>query len=300
MIIGAQLARLWGLGRQDLPEDDLVEPTAYRGWKRLWQSIPHVGNDPDLFERLDTIEWDLIILLDACRYDVLASIADDAVVTRVRSPASATPEFLSAADKTGIFDGTTYVSGNPQSGEHSPGEVDHVPVYEERWDEDLATVPPDPIYDIAEDYIQEGNRVIAHTLQPHYPHLSCPGDQTAPVPGGLHPRYFDNRFHNENLQALLANGFLDLKTARRSYKKSVKFAWQKASHFAAGLADDGYRVVVTADHGELFGEWGFVEHPMGVPVPSLVNVPWIVFEPRPTSETPKNVNDRLAALGYKE
>ncbi|ELZ24419.1 hypothetical protein C475_12542 [Halosimplex carlsbadense 2-9-1] len=302
MILGTALAKAWRLGREELSAGgELAEPLAYRAWKRLWQAAPAVGRDPDLFERLDATDWDALVLLDACRYDTLGAVADDAVVGRARSPASATPGFLAAAEAHGVFDGATYVSGNPQSGEHSPGDVEHVPVYEDHWDDDLATVPPDPIFEAAGSRVREGERVVAHTLQPHYPHLARTGDRTAPIPGGLHPRYFpEERLRGEKLQALLANGYLDLGTARRSYERSVRFAWETAGRFAADLAADGHRVVVSADHGELFGEWGFVEHPMGVSVPPLVDVPWVVFEPRSGADPAESVGDRLAALGYAE
>jgi len=138
-------------------------------------------------------------------------------------------------------------------------------------------------------------------MQPHYPHICRLDGQTTAVPGGLHPRYFDdNRLRDQKLQAMLANGYVELDRARNSYQCSVRFAWERASRFAAELSRDGYRVIISSDHGELFGEYGLVEHPMGVSVGGLVDVPWVKFEPVADLTSKKNVTDRLAALGYAE
>jgi len=295
------LAKLWQvIGSHQQAEIDSTEPFAYRAWKWLWQRTPELSRGSDLFERLEAVDWDVVILLDACRYDFLADVTTDAVVDQARSPASATPNFLSLADESGVFDGSVYVSGNPQSGKQLPGDVDHRPVYDEHWDDDLATVPPEPVYDVVREELDSRQRVVAHTLQPHYPHICRINGRTNPLPGGLHPRYMDRELHNQSLQALLVNGQLDLRRAQRSYERSVRFAWERASYFAIDLVDRGYRVVVTADHGELFGEWGFVEHPVDISVPAVRKVPWVVFEPSESYDTSAAPSERLAALGYVE
>lgn len=38
---------------------------------------------------------------------------------------------------------------------------------------------------------------------------------------------------------------------------------------------DAERVVITADHGEAFGEWGFYGHTVGCPHPVVRRVPWV-------------------------
>jgi chemotaxis signal transduction protein len=37
---------------------------------------------------------------------------------------------------------------------------------------------------------------------------------------------------------------------------------------------DAGKVVITSDHGNAMGEWGVYEHPLGVPIDSVKNVPW--------------------------
>lgn len=278
------------------------EPFAYRAWKWLWQRTPRLGPSPDLFDRLDRLDWDVVVLLDACGYEVLRAVADDAVVARARSPASATPEFLRKAESAGVFDGTAYVSANPQTDGRPLGrDVEHVPVYEEGWDESLATVRPGTVYEAVRDRVAGSRPVVAHTMQPHYPHVVEVGGRTVPVPNGLHPRSSPvDISEDQKLQALLSGGTVSLRDARASYRAAARFAWARASAFAADLASDGYRVVVTSDHGELFGEYGLVEHPVGVRLDALLAVPWVVFEPGTDDSVPADTADRLAALGYVE
>jgi len=84
---------------------------------------------------------------------------------------------------------------------------------------------------------------------------------------------------------------------------------------------DADRIVLTADHGNAFGEWGLWGHPDRIPIRVLREVPWIVtsasdsgeYEPDLALTTPERtddagadeadptdeqVADRLAALGY--
>jgi hypothetical protein len=75
------------------------------------------------------------------------------------------------------------------------------------------------------------------------------------------------------------------------------------------------RVAITADHGNLFGEWGLYGHPMHTPVPALLAVPWaeatgVDRRTRdPELEPPESLpvsrvygetdeRERLEALGY--
>jgi hypothetical protein len=77
------------------------------------------------------------------------------------------------------------------------------------------------------------------------------------------------------------------------------------------------RVAITADHGNLLGEWGLYGHPLSTPVPALITVPWAETtgvdqetrtpaveppEPLPVSRVygEDTEAEQLAALGYRE
>lgn len=297
------LVRLWhSLGRSSAGDPSPSEPFAYRGWKWLWQRLPSKSPRVDLFDRLESTDWDVLLILDACRADVLADVATSAVVDTVVSPASSTPEFLDAAHRRGVFDDTVYVSANPQTDDRSPGsDLTLVPVHDDGWNDSLNTVPATNVFERVRAHLDASDPVVGHLMQPHYPHICDIDGRTQPVPNGLHPEAFSNEWlADQTLQAVLASGAFDLGRARRSYEASVEYAWRKASAFASELAAGGMRVVITADHGELFGERGFVEHPVGVRIGPLVRVPWVVFEPVSGVERERAPGEQLTALGYRE
>jgi hypothetical protein len=280
--------------------DPSREPVSYRAWKALWQRLPS-RTTPDLFDRIEETDWDLLVILDACRYDTLARVADNAAVERAVSPTTNTQVFLERAAERGCFEGATYVSANPQTDKRSPGDgIEVVKLYESEWDDALSTVPPAPVYDTAISRLERGDRVVAHTVQPHYPHVCEIGGVVRPVPGGLHPRGLPFATDDAmKMQTILSSGAMDLGRARRSYRAATVFAWRAASETAARLAADGYDVVVTADHGELFGEWGFVEHPVDVNLDGVLSVPWVEFSSSAVADE-KAAIDKLEALGYVE
>ncbi|MDG5775388.1 hypothetical protein VB773_10930 [Haloarculaceae archaeon H-GB2-1] len=289
--------------------DVSTEPFSYRAWKWLCQKRFAAGWDADLFDRIDRTDWDALLILDACRYDTVAAVAEFAAVDRAVSPATATPEFLQRAHESGVFEGTTYVSANPQTRKYDPARnYRHVDVAESLWADDVATVPPKPVYEETRRHVEDGDRVVAHTVQPHYPHVTELDGEVRAVPNGLHPHNLDvNQDGPFSIQRVLANGLVDLDAAMLSYEICAKFAWRTACEFAAELSSDGYTVAITSDHGELFGEWGLVEHPNEIPIRQLVGVPWVVFEPpngetedRPGEADVEEPTDRLAALGYLE
>lgn len=274
------------------------EKATYRAWKRAWQLIPDLTQST-LFDQIEATDWDLLIILDAARYDTLRDIATG-VVSKAVSPASSTPEFLKAANRNSVFADDYYLSANPQVERHDV-DAAHIEHADHLWDDRLETIPPGPVYDRAAELVRDGESVVAHTVQPHYPHICRINGDLEPVPGGLHPAETDIELH-DIVQGYLTNGNYALVDARRSYEICTEFAWNEAQAVAQRLRRDGYSIAITADHGEVFGEYGFVEHPVGVSIPPLRAVPWIEFTPAedPTSnDEPESIDDRLRALGYR-
>jgi hypothetical protein len=74
---------------------------------------------------------------------------------------------------------------------------------------------------------------------------------------------------------------------------------------------DSEQVVISADHGEAFGEFGTFRHPKYVPLPMLKKVPWVrtTATDKKTRKpdnvldssedlTTEEVNDYLKQMGY--
>lgn len=72
---------------------------------------------------------------------------------------------------------------------------------------------------------------------------------------------------------------------------------------------DAQSAVISADHGECFGEWGIYSHPAGIFHPSLRKVPWVrtsgtenetrtpVLEAK--SNHRQSIQEQLNSLGYR-
>lgn len=134
-------------------------------------------------------DWDILIILDGCRYDFFEKVYRDYLngkLEKRRSPGSCTGEWL-AKSFPGKYD-ITYISANPyinsygvtlhgcnkkysyswKATEHFSKIVD---VWSFGWDENLGTVPPKCVNE-AYFSSQYDNRTIVHYIQPHPPYLS--------------------------------------------------------------------------------------------------------------------------------
>jgi hypothetical protein len=119
----------------------------YRVQKRLFQHLA-IWNESDQLTRLRAADWDILIVLDACRSDSLRASAGWPIDTAV-SPASCTPQWLQSAASRGIFESTHIISGNPQYEKiESAAETVNIDrCWETDWDEQCQTVLPEPILD---------------------------------------------------------------------------------------------------------------------------------------------------------
>jgi hypothetical protein len=89
----------------------MSEPLSYRIRKFAVQQASRFIPRGDQHEQLKELDWDVMLVLDACRFDVFNEIVEWPV-KRMRSPASKTSEWLTAAEESGLFEETTIVAGN--------------------------------------------------------------------------------------------------------------------------------------------------------------------------------------------
>jgi len=285
--------------------------------------------------RVTAEEWDTLVLLDACRYDMFAERAD-AVAGRVGgecrlesriSLGSTSEEFLERNFGDGTFHDTVYVNTNPYLPRLGlDGGTFHAVIdLLSEWDDDLQTVRPETVVEAAQEARDRfpDKRLIVHFMQPHYPFIGETGrgidargwrrDGTAGPDGGETDS--DSVGAASVWQRLRRGDDLDIDRVRAAYAENLDIALDHAGALADALPG---RTVLSADHGNLVGErfrpipsgrkYG---HPYGVYLPELVRVPWFVIEAddRPTirsdppleqrSPSDGNVEDRLRALGYR-
>jgi hypothetical protein len=129
-------------------------------------------------------DWDVLIILDACRYDYFARTYRDFLSGKLekrRSLGSSTPEWRVETFKKSYED-IVYISGNPYINSRSKVKgfagSDHffrvIDVWESHWDAMAGTVHPKDMNEVSKKLFGkfEGKKFIIHYLQPHAPYLS--------------------------------------------------------------------------------------------------------------------------------
>lgn len=261
-------------------------------------------------------EWDTLIILDACRYDLFArrSTLPGTVETR-RSRGSSTVEFLRGNVAGRDLRDTVYVTANPQLYRYRDEldarfhDVIHVWM-EAGWDEEHGTVLPETTTAYAREAAAryENKRLLVHYLQPHYPFIDA--DM------GFDRGHIDKTADEDVFWLRLMDGRLDVSPTViwKAYARNLDRA---LPHVESLMMDLDGRTVVSSDHGNMIDErafplpmrvWG---HPKGIYVDSLVTVPWLVFDDGHRKEivaeesvTPRRavadevVTERLEELGY--
>ena len=255
--------------------------------------------------------WDLLVVLDACRPDALRSVSDEFEfvedVQVAYSKGSSSQQWIRTnfgprhRDRVSR---TAYVTGNPFSesllDERDFGTLDEVWRY--AWDEQSGTVPPRPITDRAIQVGRESNpdRLVVHYMQPHFPSLADPelGSEIDP----------DGNVWINSVWDRLESGDVDRETVWEAYVENLRIVLEDVETLLENV--DADTAVLTADHGNGFGEADVYGHPRTRVHRSLRAVPWMVTSGRdsgtyePKRESPKReapddaVQDRLQSLGY--
>jgi hypothetical protein len=283
--------------------------TAYlRALQAVGRRLPY---GTSVYER----EWDVLVVLDGCRVDALRAVALDfpalGPVDTARSVGSSSSEWLKRTfdpDRAPV-DRTVMVTGNTWTDRYLDAAafaaLDEVWKY--AWDEELNTVPARAVTDraVSAGRDRDPDRLVVHYMQPHHPFVPDPlaGD------GGL--ARTGTASSATNPWVLLRNGEVSRERVRAAYRANLRYVLREVSALVENVAG---RVAVTADHANLFGEWGLYGHPMHTPVPALLRVPWVETEGKgrrtrePALDPPEPLpvsrvyggsdRERLAALGY--
>jgi hypothetical protein len=271
-------------------------------------------------------DWDTLVILDACRYDAFQRAAAehglDGRLERRISRESGTPGFLRENFSDGQFHDTVYVTANAYVNTLLNDDTFHavVPAWRDNWDDELNTVTPEAMGAACRAALEQypNKRHVFHFVQPHEPFV---GEQRLGVrDSALREKALgrEAKAHAEREPTSferLARGDLSKETVWSAYRSNL----DRAMPVVHDLLDEiPGKTVVTADHGEAFGEfaWPFpirvYGHPLGVLIPALTEVPWFVSEADErrdiTSEPPRQreqfddgtAAERLRMLGYVE
>lgn len=278
-------------------------------------------------------DWDVLVVLDACRVDALRAVAPEydflGPVERSVSVGSHSFEWLAktfTTDRRGTVRNTAYLTANthaqmlfvdgdtPPYERTVPGRPDWDAVDAEEFgrldmvwraghDDDLGNVPPrrvtDRLVDVAR--TEDHDRVIAHFMQPHVPYIA----------GAIAEDRDPTDLERAPLDAF-ARGEVDREAVWELYLDNLRLVLDEVELALENL--DADTVAITADHGEAIGEWGDVDHREGSLHPVVKTVPWVettaadegTYEPDPAAEaaTAEDAADdaaverRLRDLGY--
>lgn len=255
-------------------------------------------------------DWDLLIVVDACRFDLMRKVASDYEyineVNRFRSIDSMTllwmeKNFVPTYDTE--MSETTYICGNPFSKQALDEDDFFVldEVWKYAWD-DPGTVPPRAITDrtIATAREHQPDRLIAHYMQPHCPFMGRPN-----LTQGKQLDKFGNQDWDDVWQKLRA-GEVSHEEVWNGYQENLEIALDDIKILLENV--EAEKVVITSDHGNALGEWLVYGHPPTMPMDCLRVVPWIEttaadhgeYDPKiePDMDHETDRKEQLAALGY--
>ncbi|MWV39293.1 hypothetical protein [Natrialba sp. INN-245] len=262
-------------------------------------------------------DWDTVLVLDACRFDMFEQQHDlPGRLERRRSRSSHTTEFLRANFDGRTATDTVYVTASPQlyrwSDEIDVEFHDVINVwFEAGWDETHGTVMPKTMAEYVREAVERypKKRIVGHFLQPHYPFVGA---------DDLNTTAFGNGENAPDVWNALRTGDLDASPEEvwAAYRENLELVLPVVRSL---LEEIEGRTVVTSDHGNMIGERGFPfptrewGHPPGIYTDELIEVPWLVSENGPRRDVVSGtiesaddriadevVEDRLRQLGYAD
>jgi len=300
-----------------------------------------LGLGTNIFER----DWDVHVILDCCRMDALKAVAHEyeflSNVEHVWSVGGSSAEWMvHTFDKQWdtVLSNTAYVTSNawakrviddqlhPNKGfRHNDllrlrrfgncnvirserlGRLEHVWRYVSSEDKihkhhDVSDeliaggAPPRYVTDRGIDIIRDGGheRTILHYTQPHRPYLAS---------GFFESR--DLREYETKPFAYLRGGG-DYRTVWEAYLNDLRWVLDDVTILLQNI--EAETVVISADHGEAFGEYGVYGHSAGSVHPHVRRVPWVTttatdtgsYSPKVTTsvDVETSAGENLEALGY--
>jgi hypothetical protein len=271
-------------------------------------------------------DWDTLLILDACRYDTFEQLSELPGTLGSRlSPGSYTGEFFEENFEGMTYHDTVYVTANPVPHVDKWCSVDidsvfHsvINVWEDHWDTDLNTVRPEPVAAALREAHEEypNKRIIGHFIQPHQPFIGETGQGIDERGMTAYNEVADGEtVEGKKVWDQLKDGELSPERVRKAYEENLLEVLPVVGEL---LDDITGKVVVSSDHGNLFGEfaWPFpvrkYGHPPGIHTKKLITVPWLEtpYQTRrkiiaePPEETASEAEDvdrkeRLEHLGYR-
>ncbi len=277
-------------------------------------------------------DWDQLIILDACRYDIFkqkAQLSEGNLQKRI-SLASHSIDFCKQNFQGESYEDTVYVTANGHAADIC-SDVFHDFVFTDKsvlkeptelLHSNRAGISPKTVREeslkVANQY--EKKRHIMHFMQPHDPYfgekaekLRSQLESEGVVIRARNPEKVDEYNSDEDnvfnsLAGAAEENYISYEELREVYEENLEFVLEEIRALIEEL--DG-KIVITSDHGELLGESNKVGHPRKSWHTKLREVPWFVLtaDERPNiirgksekgNDIPeKDIKQRLELLGYE-
>lgn len=278
-----------------------AKQSAYEFYVGAWSNI---GRRYNYGTSIWEDNWDICFVLDACRWDLIPEVDRSYLTDQSKySVASSSAEWISKTFGCRDNSDIAYVTANPYS--KTLLDKDDFFLLDEVWEygfnDDIRTIPADLVTDQAISAWNSGpEQLVVHYMQPHHPFVPKPMDEGLPRQEfGSQP--WDNVWHK------LRKGDVDREEVWSGYAANLDYVLEHVDTLLENMSGE---ILITADHGNLLGEWGMYAHPDWVPLPALKRVPWIktMAEDTGSYEPVHNLirqdkqidrSDQLEALGYK-
>ena len=267
-------------------------------------------------------EWNHLIILDDCRFDVFKEEFEKrdlpGRLTWRFSLGSWTGEFLAKNFPGEKYEDIIFITANPFVDKYLTGKFYRIiSVWKTRWNEEYQTVPPREVYKAtvkaAKGYPDK--KLVVHFLQPHHPYFALKfQDKTMRI---IKDSIKEGDFRmddvvNEPLNELYLSpiyGKFHLRKLIWAYRENLNIVIPYVEMLLHRLRG---KSVVTADHGELFGERVIRLLPIKVyghgigRNPNLIKVPWWVINDedreqlRPVKEIKKEITEIERRFNLRE
>lgn len=268
-----------------------VLKSAYNFYLGGWYTLSSRMNlGTNIFER----KWDVLIILDACRVDALREVSSEydfiLDTNSIWSVGSSSPEWIANTFERKWLDKikrTGYISANGYvkrilSDRIFPPDHNTVPLSMPKWnivniddlvfidhvwkyghDDELGNVDPETVTDSAIYHYRTHNpeKMIVHYQQPHTPYMGRAKEENRPL------------MEIEKIPFIKLKEGADFEEVWELYKDNLRLALNEVEVLLNNI--DYKRAVITADHGDAFGEWSFYSHIGGFLHPSVRKVPWV-------------------------
>jgi len=197
-----------------------------------------------------------------------------------------------------------YITGNPHTEVTLTG--DNLGYLDEVWkyafDYDRGVMPPRPITDraISAGRNRDFDRCIVHYMQPHFPSIP-----RLDLGSTMNPKNVGDEWNS--IWNRLRKGEVSEQVVWEAYRENLQHILDEIEVLLKNFQAE--KTIISADHGNAFGEFGFYGHPP-IPISAIRKVPWCKSSANdegtrqpditpPEQDSSFSRNEQLQALGYK-